>query len=440
MKRVLLLGAGLVSRPLVADLTHRPDIALTVGDLDRAKAEQVLGGAEHGRAVAVSTDDDAELAALVAEADLVVSLLPYTLHVKVAKIAIAHRVPLITTSYVSADMRALDGAARAAGVLVLNEIGLDPGLDHMSAMRAIRRIRDDGSRLVSFRSCCGGLPAPEANTNPWGYKFSWSPRGVLAAGLNAARWLEDGRIVDAPGDELFAHVAAYDVPDVGRLEVYPNRDATAYVATYGIEGVRTMFRGTLRYPGWCETLHAISRLGLLDGGMRAWRTGTTYDEFMEAFAEPGSGPVFERVAARAGISAEGAVVERLRWAGLFSGQRIESTKAAPIDVLCGRLADCLAYAAGERDMIVLRHEFGVLDPRGRDTSRLSTLVAFGDPGGDSAMARTVSLPASVAARLILDGRIASTGVRIPVDPEIYEPVLDALEPMGIVFRETRTAP
>jgi len=440
MKRVLVLGAGLVSRPLVAHLSRWPDIALTVGDLDGEKAAHILDGSAHGRAVAVSTDDDAGVAVLVADADLVVSLLPYTLHVKVAKLAIAHRVPLITTSYVSAEMRALDDAARKAGVLILNEIGLDPGLDHMSAMRAIRRLRDEGSRLVSFRSCCGGLPAPEANTNPWGYKFSWSPRGVLAAGSNAARWLEDGRAVDVPGTELFAHAAAYDVAGVGRLEVYPNRDATAYVATYGIEGVRTMFRGTLRYPGWCETLHAISRLGLLDATVRPWKAGATYAEFMEAFAGPGPGPVLDRVAARAGIAVDGPVARRLVWAGLFSGRPLEQPRAAPIDVLCSRLADALAYAPGERDMVVLRHEFGIVDAGGRDATRVSTLVAFGDPSGDSAMARTVSLPAAVAARLILDERIAAAGVRIPVDAEIYEPVLDALEPMGIVFRETRTAP
>lgn len=440
MKRVLVLGAGLVSRPLVSHLAGLPDVALTLCDLDGAKAAQVLGGAARGRALALSLDDDAGLAALVGEADLVVSLLPYTLHVKVAKVAIARRVPLITTSYVSAEMRALDQAARDAGVLVLNEIGLDPGLDHMSAMRVIGRLRDEGLRLVSFRSCCGGLPAPEANTNPWGYKFSWSPAGVLAAGRNAARWLEDGRLVELPGEALFTHVAPYDVAGVGRLEVYPNRDATSYLPIYGIDGVRTMFRGTLRYPGWCETLDAVSRLGLLDGAPRRWRANTTHEEFMEAFAAEGTGPVADRIAKRLGLPAEGAVMARLRFAGLFSDAPIGTIKTAPVDVLCSRLAETMAYAPGERDMIVLRHEFGVVDAMGRPTTLVSTLVAFGEPAGDSAMARTVSLPAAAAARLILDGRIALTGVRVPVDPEIYEPVLDALEPMGIVFRESRTAP
>ncbi len=440
MKRVLLLGAGLVSRPLARHLTGFPDIALTIADQDGNKAAQVLGGHERGRALALALDDDATLAPLVGESDLVVSLLPHALHVRVARVAIAHRTPVITTSYVSAEMRGLDPAAREAGVLVLNEIGLDPGLDHMSAMRAIRRLGSDGSRLVSFRSCCGGLPAPEANTNPWGYKFSWSPRGVLAAGRNAARWLAAGSVVEVPGGEIFSHVSPYDVPGLGRFEVYPNRDAVGYVSPYGIDGVHTMFRGTLRYPGWCETLEAITRLGLFDDEERGWRADTTHEEFMEAFAIAGSGPLRARVAAKAGVAADSAVMERLEWAGLFSSRPIGTARVAPIDVLCARLMEVMGYSQGERDMVVLRHEFGFVSPEGRPETSVSTFLAFGEPSGDSAMARTVALPAAVAARLVLDGRIRSTGVRIPVEPEIYDPVLDALEPMGIVFGETRTAP
>jgi saccharopine dehydrogenase (NADP+, L-glutamate forming) len=440
MKDVLVLGAGLVSRPLIKQLAGAPDVALTVADLDSSKAAQALQGTERSCAVGLSAGDDAALSALIARADLVVSLLPYTLHAGVAKIAIAHRVPVITTSYVGPEMRALDGAARDAGVIVLNEIGLDPGLDHMSAMRVIDTLRTEGSRLVSFSSCCGGLPAPEANTNPWGYKFSWSPRGVLAAGRNAARWLEDGRVVDLPAERLFTHVAPYDVPEVGGLEVYPNRDATAYIATYGIEGVRTMFRGTLRYPGWCETLHAVSRLGLLDDAPRTWRAGTTREQLMASLAGPGPDAAPARVAARLGIPVDGAVMDRLRFAGLFSAAPLPAAPVAPIDVLAERLAATLAYRSGERDMIVLQHRFGFVEQSGATGTQVTTLVAFGEPVGDSAMARTVSLPAAVAARLVLDGRIGVTGVRIPVEPEIYGPVLRALEPMGIVFREVRTAP
>ena len=440
MKRVLVLGAGLVSRPLVSYLARWPDVALTVGDLDGAKAAKVLLGVERGRAIVMAPNDDADLFAKVGDADIVVSLLPYPLHPKVAKAAIAHRVPLITTSYVSAEMAALDGPAREAGVLLLNEIGLAPGLDHMSAMRVIGRLRREGSTLTSFRSCCGGLPAPESNTNPWGYKFSWSPRGVLAAGRNAARFIDGGRIVEVPAERLFTHVARYVVPEVGVLEVYPNRDSVLYAATYGLDGIGTMFRGTLRYPGWCETLDAVSRLGLLDDDPRASLGATTCAELMEALAAPGPAPLPERVASRLAVAADGAVMDRLKWVGMFSDRPLPVVPASPIDALCARMTESMSYAEGERDMIVLRHEFGFVEVGGRPERLVATLVAFGDSGGDSAMARTVSLPAAVAARLVLDGRIAATGVRIPVDAEIFDPVLDALEPLGIAFRESRTAP
>jgi saccharopine dehydrogenase-like NADP-dependent oxidoreductase len=440
MKRVLLLGAGLVSRPFVRHLLGFEDVILTVADRDGGKAAEAVGRHPRGRATTFAVADAAALDALLAASDLVVSLLPASLHVIVAKAAIAHRVPMITTSYVSPEMRELDGPAREAGVIMLGEIGLDPGLDHMSAMRAIGALRAEGHRLVSFRSCCGGLPAPDANTNPWGYKFSWSPRGVLAAGRNPARWLEEGRVREVSGGELFTCVTPYDVPGLGRFEVYPNRDSLSYAATYGIEGVLTMFRGTIRYPGWCETLDAIARVGLLDTDERGWRAGTTWADFMEAFAVDGPGPVRARVAARAGVAAEGAVMDRFAWAGLFSEHPIGSTQAAPIDVLCARMEATMAYAPGERDMIVLRHEFGTEGPDGRPGMLVATLTAFGEPYGDTAMARTVALPAAVAARLVLDRRIGLAGVRIPVHEEIFGPVLDALAPMGIVFEEARSTP
>ena len=438
MKRVLVLGAGLVSGPLVRHLLGFPDVTLTVADLDASKAERVARGHPRSRTVGARLDDPAEVDRLAAGADLLISLLPFTLHVPVARIAIARRIPLITTSYVSPEMRSLDTDAREAGVLLLNEIGVDPGLDHMSAMRVITRLKAQGERLTAFRSCCGGLPAPEANTNPWGYKFSWSPRGVLLAGRSAARWLEDGRIVELPGEALFSHVEQYEVPGLGLFEVYPNRDAISYVATYGIEGVRTMFRGTIRHPGWCATLGAVARLGLLDLTPRRWRAGTTYAQFMESLAGPGRGSSLRsRVAERAGLAPDDPVLGRLEWAGLLSDRPIGQLETTPLDVLCARLEEVMTYAPSERDMIVLRHDFASSGESGASTT-VSTLTVFGEPGGDSAMAKAVSLPAAVAARLILEGRIPPTGVKIPVDAEIREPVLDALERLGIRFDEQTT--
>lgn len=435
MNRVLVLGAGLVSRPLVRALAAEDDVEVTLGDQDVAKAREVLGDAPRGRAVAVSLSDLTAVRALVEGSDLVVSLLPFTLHVPVAKLAVDARRSMITTSYVSREMRALDADARAAGVLLLNEIGLDPGLDHMSAMRVIHGVRRTGGHVVGFKSCCGGLPAPESNTNPWGYKFSWSPRGVLLAGRNPARWLDGGRLVECDAAHLFDHAVPYEMPGLPPLEVYPNRDSIAYVATYGIEGVQTMFRGTLRWPGWSETLAAVARLGFLDVEERPWRAGTTLSEFSEAFAAPGTGPLRSRLAAHAGVAAAGPVLERLIWAGFLSDEPIGATSASPLDVVCRRLERTMRYDAGERDLVVLRHEIATVDARGRAGTIDATLLAYGEPGGDSAMSRTVSLPAAAAARLVLDGAIRETGVRIPVDAEIYGPVLDALEPLGIRFDE-----
>lgn len=423
MKRVLVLGAGLVSRPIVRDLLGR-GIPVTVADQARPRAEALVAGFPHGRAVSIDAADEGALGALLGDADLVVSLLPYTRHVAVARRCLSARRDLVTTSYVSPEMRALDADASAAGLLFLNECGLDPGLDHMSAMRVIARLRREGWTLRSFWSSTGGLPAPEAADNPWRYKFSWSPRGVLLAGRNAARYLEDGAVVEVPGPALFDHATPMEVPGLGAFEVYPNRDSLPYVDTYGIDGVRSMFRGTIRFRGWSAILREAARLHLLDVEPRAWPEGATWREVMQTLAP--------------GVSGSDPRHAALLWAGCFEDRPIESTSAAPIDLLCRALEAKLAFVPGERDMIVMEHRFTA--ERGESSRRVvSRLVAFGEPHGDSAMARTVTLPAAIAVRLRLEGRLARTGVRIPVEPEIYEPVLDEMERLGIRFDESEAA-
>lgn len=433
MKRIGVLGAGLVSRPLVRHLLGHDDLEVRVADADGERAGAVVGGHPRGRALALSVADAAGLDRFAAECDVLVSLLPCALHVAAAKAALARRRPLVTTSYVSPEMKALDAQARREGVILLNEMGLDPGLDHMSAMGFIDAVRRERGRIVSFRSYCGGIPAPDADTNPWHYKFSWSPRGALLAGRNAARWLEDGRIIDVPGPELFSQAHPYAVDGLPPLEAYPNRDALVYVAAYGIEGVQTMMRGTLRWRGWCETLDAVARLGLLDVAARPWREGTTFAELLEALLHEGDGALRDRAARHVGLPPDHPVLDRLAWAGLFSDAPIGATHGSPLDLLCGLLQGRMAYAPRERDLVVMRHEFGIVGGDGRPRAQVATLVAYGEPGGDSAMSRAVSLPAAVAARLLVDGRIGLAGVRIPVHPEIYEPVLGALAPLGIRF-------
>jgi saccharopine dehydrogenase (NADP+, L-glutamate forming) len=434
-KEVLVLGAGMVARPLVDYILGRTDYGLKVASRTASKAEALLGGHERGVCRPLNVDDAAGLDEDVAEADLVVSLVPYTYHVRIAERCLAHGKPLITTSYVSPAMRDLDGRARDAGLLFLNEIGLDPGIDHMSAMRVIHAAAGEGGRVTSFRSYCGGLPAPEANTNPWGYKFSWSPRAVIMAARNAARYLEDGRVVEVPGPDLFADCRVVGVPGAGEFERYPNRDSLPYVETYGLEGIATMFRGTLRNHGWCATWLALSRLGFLDDRPQKFG-GSTYAQFTAGVLGTGAENARAEFAARAGVGEYDDIVKRLAWLGFFSEEAVPCDEAAPMDLLAIRLQEKCPYEEGERDMIVLHHEF-LVAYGGRREFVTSTLVDYGVPGGDSAMARTVSLPAAIAARLILDGKIDLAGVHIPVVPEIYEPVLDELEALGIKCVERR---
>jgi saccharopine dehydrogenase-like NADP-dependent oxidoreductase len=436
-KEILILGAGMVARPIVSYLLEQPNYRVTVASRTVAKAEQLIG--RHGRGVAraLNVEDDRALEADVRAADIVISLVPYTYHVKIAKLCLAHKKHLVTTSYVSPAMRELDAPARAAGLLFLNEIGLDPGIDHMSAMRIIHAAQRKGGIVESFRSFCGGLPAPEANTNPWGYKFSWSPRAVVMAGRNNARYLEDGFEVRVPGEALFSDCRLITVPGAGDFEYYPNRDSLPYVETYGLQGCRTMFRGTLRNPSWCATWLTLARLGFLADTPRAV-AGLTYREFTKGLLGLRGDDVEAQFAARAGVPADAPVVAKLAWLGMFGPDKVPGERVAPMDVLAGRLLLKCPYGERERDMIIIFHDLVVAYP-GKKERVTSTLLDFGVPGGDSAMARTVSLPAAIATRLMAEGRLPLAGVHIPVVPAVYEPVLNELETVGIKCVE-RTAP
>jgi len=435
VKKVLVLGAGLVARPLVRYLLGVPGVRVTVASRTVEKARRLVGSAANGTATALNVDDEGALDRAISGCDLAVSLLPYVYHPRVARGCVTHGAHMVTTSYVKDEMRALDGPARTAGVLLLNEIGVDPGIDHMSAMQVIDRIRGEGGRLVSFTSNTGGLPAPDSNDNPMGYKFSWAPRGVVLAGKNPARYLKDGTIVDVPGPELFAHHGPCRIVGFGELEVYPNRDSLPYIESYGIASVESMFRGTLRYPGWCATMKRIADLGLLDETPRADLAGRTFAELTGSLiGAPGpAGP--EDLARHLGLPRDAKPVTDLEWLGLTSPDPLPAGAETLLDVLAQRMLEKMQYAPGERDMLVMQHEFVVEAPRGRQAIT-STLVEYGIPNGDSAMSRLVGLPAAIAARRILDGTIDLVGVQVPTSPSIYEPVLGELAGMGVAFQET----
>lgn len=437
MKNVLVLGAGLVARPLVSYLLDLADLAVTVADVEPDRAERLVAGHPRGRAVSLDIADRAALAAAIGGADLVVSMVPYTFHPFVAELAIEQGKPMVTASYVSPAMRELDARARARNVVLLNELGLDPGIDHMEAMRVIHEVHDRGGQVVGFTSWCGGLPAPEANTNPFGYKFSWSPRGVLLASKNPARFLKDGRVVSIPAEDLFASPQVIPIPGLGDFEGYPNRDSVPYREIYGIPEAMTVLRGTLRYAGWCETLRKMVALGLLDETAKD-RSGATFRDLLGELAEAAPGAdVRAAVAARLGLVADAAILSRFGWLGLFAADPLPVPKGSAFDNLAALMVDKLAYAEGERDMIALQHEFLVRTASGLNERIVSTLIDYGVPGGDTSMSRTVGLPAAIGARLILEGKIRTAGVQVPVLPEIYVPILEELGALGVRFEEKR---
>jgi saccharopine dehydrogenase-like NADP-dependent oxidoreductase len=437
MKTVLVLGAGLVARPLVRYLLDVPDMKVIVASRTVSKAEALVNDHPQGEACALNVQDAAALRALVPAADLVISLLPYTYHVQVAELCIEFGKDMVTTSYVSPAMRALDERATAAGVTLLNEIGVDPGIDHMSAMKVIHHVQGQGGEITSFRSWVGGLPAPEANTNPFGYKFSWSPRGVLLASRNAARYLEDGKEINIPGEELFDHHWPVEIPGLGELEGYPNRDSLPYADIYGIPTARTVFRGTLRNPGWCDTLKKMVELGLTDLEEKSWQ-GLTFKQFVGQLTGHQGEDIRGAVAEYLNLDIDSFILDNLEWLGLFSDDPLPLTHGAPLDILTLRMLEKMPYEEGERDMLVMQHEFIAAYPD-RKEQITATMIDFGIPGGDSSMSRTVGLPAAIASRMVLEEEITRKGVLVPVVPDIYEPVLAELEQMDIFLKEKTQA-
>jgi saccharopine dehydrogenase (NADP+, L-glutamate forming)/spermidine synthase len=458
MSRILVLGAGFVAGPFVRYFLARPDMEVRIGDLEPDKAAALAGAHPRASAFGLDLQDEAALDAEVSVVDVVISLVPYTFHPLVARACLRRGKHMVTTSYVSEIMRGFDAEAKAAGITILNEVGLDPGIDHMEAMRIIHGVKNGGGQVLGFTSYCGGLPAPDANTNPFGYKFSWSPRGVLMAGTNDACYLKEGREIRVPGRDLFEHYALIPVSEMGVFEGYPNRNSLPYIELYGIPETRTMFRGTFRYPGWCRTLKKISDLGFLDPMVRDLAGLTVLDLTLALLGEvkgqawaaemapraspggrtPSSGTPDPRALLARRLDLDSDIVDRLDWLGLLQDQPLEMAKGSPLDVLERLMLGKLRYTPGERDMILLQHVIQVQAADGRGETITSTLVDYGKPGGDSSMARTVGLPAAAATRLLLEGKISRRGVLIPIHPEIYGPILTEIARFGIVFDERRT--
>jgi saccharopine dehydrogenase (NADP+, L-glutamate forming) len=433
MKRVLILGAGLVVKPMVEYLLES-GFGILIASPMQERADEMINGHPNGKSVNWSMDDPATLDIMVGEHDLTVSLLPYKFHVDVARICLKHRKPLVTTSYVQPAMQELHNEALAAGVILLNEIGLDPGIDHMSAMRIIDYVHGKGGTIEEFYSICGALPAPEAAGNPMGYKFSWSPKGVVLASRNNALYLKDGKRVYIEPVNLFKDRFEMDFPGVGRLEVYPNRDSISYTDIYGVTSTKTMYRGTFRFPGWCETLDLMKELNMLDDEIIDY-TGMSWSDFTAERAETGNRNLRKTLAKKMGLPADSRALESFEWLGLFSNKQMGYTKTSPFEITSDRMISMMMLGDNDRDMVVLQHVFVARYKDGTAEVIKSGMVDYGTPATNTSIARTVALPAAIAVKMILDKKITLSGVYRPVVSEIYEPVLNELETLGIAMKE-----
>jgi saccharopine dehydrogenase-like NADP-dependent oxidoreductase len=444
MPRILLLGAGRSASSLLHYLLrHAPteSFQLTVADVNPAHLAPVLAAhSQYARAVPFDIQQEGLLDELVPAHDIVISMLPALFHLPVAQACVRHRRHLATASYVSADIRALQEEALAADVLLLMECGLDPGLDHMSAMRMVHSIRSQGGQLTSFKSYCGGLLEPGSEgENPWRYKFTWNPRNVVLAGQGTAQFLENGRARFIPYQQLFARTQLLTVPGAGELEGYANRDSLSYRAPYGLEDIPTILRGTLRRPGYCAAWHALVRLGLTDDTVRLGNSANmTWAELLDAYLPAPAAPHFElplRLAQYLCLAPDSPEMGRLHWLGLFSDRSVGLADATPAQLLERLLTEKWALGPHDRDQIVMQHLFE-FEVDGQRQRRTSSLVVSGDDAVHTAMAKTVGLPLGMLVRRLAQGLVSQRGVVIPVEADLYEPVLDELAAdYGIEFVE-----
>ncbi len=440
MKQILILGAGRSTYALLdylVPLCQTYDWQVTVGDLDPALAEAKLQGRPHTRAIRFNIHNETQRESEITRADLVISMLPARFHPLVAHPCVRYGKHLLTASYLSDEIKSLHGEAITKGILVLMESGLDPGIDHMSAMKVLDEIRRAGAELTGFETFTGGLLAPESCVgNPWEYKFTWNPRNVVLAGQGMVKFIQEGRYKYIPYHRLFRRTEVVEIPGYGYFEGYANRDSLKYLHVYQLEGIKTLFRGTFRRLGYCKTWDVFVQLGATDDSYEMEGVSQmTHRQFINSFLSYDPHNSVElKLAHYLKLDLEGEEMFRLKWLGIFEETLVGLDKGTPAQILTHILHKRWSMAPADKDMIVMWHKFDyTLD--GKAYQRQSHMVLKGENAEQTAMSKTVGLPLGIAAKLVLTGQLKTVGVQIPVIPELYEPLLQELGKQGIGFEE-----
>lgn len=440
MKKVLILGAGRSSGALIKFL-YREGInnawQITVADFELSLAKAQTVNLPQAEAITFNILNTPEANQKIANSDLVISLLPPSLHPEVAKLCLINHKHLLNASYISPEMAKYHTDAKANGLLFLNECGLDPGIDHLSAMKIIDGLQKQGAEITTFKSWCGGLVAPESDNNPWGYKFSWNPRNVILAGMGTATWQENGKRKFRPYNQLFQHPETVRIEGLGTYEGYANRDSLGYKGVYGLENTNTIIRGTLRRSGFCKAWALLVQLGLTDDNYTIDNlTNCTWANFLEMFL-PELNPKYslrKKVGQYLNIDHNQESLDKLEWLGLFSDKKLNLNAASPAQALQSLLEEKWKLEPGDNDLVVMQHRFDY-QLHGKTNWIESSFYLTGDGKGNTAMSKTVGLPLALAAVEVLKGNIKERGVIIPKSPEFYEPILKGLEREGIIFQE-----
>lgn len=444
-KKILVLGSGMVARPCVEYLVRNPANEVTVACRTLSTAQTLIKALPHTKAITLDVYSTEQLDPQVAAHDLVISLVPYTYHASVIKSAIKSKKHVVTTSYVSPAIKELDSAAKEAGITVLNEVGVDPGVDHLYAVKKIDEIHAKGGKVREFYSYCGGLPAPECSDNPLKFKFSWSPRGALLSQNISAILLKEGKVVEIPAQELMATAGPYYVMDEYDFVAYPNRNSVPFREFYSIPEAHTVVRGSLRYEGNPAFVKALIDLGWLDTTEKDWlKDGITWAEIWQKMIRPeklDESSIIARIKTVCKFPSE-AEAERitsgLHWMGILSSEKATVTHGNLLDTLCARLEMLMSFQPGERDLVMLQHKFVVEWANGKTDTFTSTLELLGNPEGYSGMSLSVGITCGIATQLLLDGNPALNipGVLAPYK-EICDPIRELVENEGVKMVEKR---
>ncbi|MFN4026316.1 MAG: saccharopine dehydrogenase family protein [Flavobacterium sp.] len=442
MRQILIIGAGRSASSLIQYLLNKSNeenLHLTIGDLSLELAQRKTNNHPNATAIALDINNEAQRQAEIQKADMVISMLPAHMHIEVAKDCVTFQKNMVTASYISDAMQSLDAEVKAKGLIFMNEIGLDPGIDHMSAMKVIDDIKAKGGKMILFESFCGGLVAPESDTNLWNYKFTWAPRNVVLAGQGgASKFIQEGKYKYIPYHKLFRRTEFLEVEGYGKFEGYANRDSLKYRSVYGLDDVLTLYRGTIRRVGFSKAWNMFVQLGMTDDTyIMEDSENMSYRDFINSFLPYSPTDSVEiKTRLQLGIEQDDIMWDKLLELDLFNpNKKVGLKNATPAQILERILNDSWSLQPEDKDMIVMYHKFGY-EINGARQQIDSKMVCIGDDQTYTAMAKTVGLPVAMATLQILNGNIKTPGVQLPIRPEVYNPILKELETFGVVFKET----